>query len=93
VDRARPGAGPGQFGDDHELIVGAVALMRHKRSRKVEAHPRLWSVVVFHGEGRGLVGLYQTKAEADAIARKGRGRFVLPPRNAWAGKTDTAGAK
>jgi len=35
--------------------------------------------VVFHGKERGLVGLYQTKQEADEIAQKYSHRFVLPP--------------
>jgi hypothetical protein len=56
-----------------------------KPARTIKAHPRLWSVVVFYPKP-GLVGLYQTKAEADAMAQKGHGRFVLPPINAWAGK-------
>jgi hypothetical protein len=51
------------------------------KPKKIEAHRRLWS-----GEGRGLVGLYATKAEADAVAQKGHQRFVLPPAAAWAGK-------
>src|SRR6516165_3266800 len=29
-----------------------------------------WSVVVFHGKDRGLVGLYQTKQEADEVAHE-----------------------
>jgi hypothetical protein len=60
---------------------------RLRKPRKIEAHARLWSVVVF-SPVRVLVGLYATKAEADAVAQKGGGRFVLPPRNAWAGKID-----
>jgi hypothetical protein len=56
------------------------------RKAKVEAHPTLWAVVVVHEKGRGLVGLYPTKAEADAVAQKGHQRFVLPPKTAWAGK-------
>jgi hypothetical protein len=66
------------------------------RTPKVEAHPTKWSVVLFHGAGLGvigqyakgctLVGHYDTKAEADAEAAKVKGGFVLPPRNAWAGK-------
>jgi hypothetical protein len=59
-------------------------LKRKAPKRKIEAHRTLWSVVVFEPKP-GLVGLYQTKAAADAIAQKGHGRFVLPPRNAWAG--------
>jgi hypothetical protein len=61
----------------------------------VKAHPRLWSVVRFQGaglstvglrvDGRTLLGLYATKAEADAAAAKVEGAFVLPPRSAWAG--------
>jgi hypothetical protein len=46
----------------------------------------LWSVVVFHGKDRGLVGLYQTKQEADEVAREYPHRLVLPPVNAWGGK-------
>jgi len=42
--------------------------------------------VVFHGKERGLVGLYQTKQEADEVAQKYSHRFVLPPVNAWGGK-------
>jgi hypothetical protein len=60
-------------------------IKRKERKPKIEAHRTLWSVVVFHPKP-GLVGLYQTKAEADAIAQKGHGRFVLPPKNSWAGK-------
>jgi hypothetical protein len=56
------------------------------RQAEEDRHRRLWSVVVFHGKGRGLVGLYATKAEADAVAQKGHQRFVLPPAAAWAGK-------
>jgi hypothetical protein len=63
---------------------------RLRKPRKIEAPARLWSVVVFHPVGV-LVGLYQTKTEADAIAQKGHGRFVLPPRNAWSGKTEVTG--
>jgi hypothetical protein len=46
--------------------------------------------VVFHGERngnrKGVVGLYQTKAEADAVAQEGHQCFVLPPVSAWMGK-------
>jgi hypothetical protein len=38
------------------------------KPEKVEAHRTLSSVVVFHGQGRGLVGLCGSKAEADAVA-------------------------
>jgi hypothetical protein len=55
-------------------------IKRKERKPKIEAHRTLWSVVVFHPKP-GLVGLYQTKAEADAIAQKGHGRFVLPHKN------------
>jgi len=54
--------------------------------RKIEPHRALRSVVVFHGKERGLVGLYQTKQEADEIAQKYSHRFVLPPIKAWGGK-------
>jgi hypothetical protein len=54
--------------------------------RKIEAHHTLWSVVVFDGKDRGLVGLYQTKQEADEVAQKYPHRFALPPVNAWGGK-------
>ena len=54
--------------------------------RKIEAHRTLKSVVVFHGKDRGLVGLYQTKQEADEVAHEYPHRFVLPPVNAWGGK-------
>ena len=62
---------------------------------RVKAHPRLWSVVRFQGaglgtvgllvDGRTLLGLYATMAEAEAAAAKVKGSFVLPPRSAWAG--------
>jgi hypothetical protein len=64
--------------------------------RRVEAHPRLWSVVRFHGAGRSvrglcinsrtLLSLHSTKAEADEAAAKVKGAFVLPPKSALAGK-------
>jgi hypothetical protein len=59
---------------------------KSRKPKKVEAHRTLWSVVVFHGKGRGLVGLYPTKAEGDRVAQKGHQRFVLPPVAAWGGK-------
>jgi hypothetical protein len=50
------------------------------REPNVEGHPTKWSVVVFHGAGLGtiglyakrriLVGLYDTKLEADAATTK-----------------------
>ena len=46
----------------------------------------LWSVVVFHGKDHGLVGLYQTKQEADEVAHEYPHRSVLPPVNARGGK-------
>jgi len=55
-------------------------------SQKIEAHPRLWSVVVFHGKDRRRVGLYGTKAQAEAAAL-GLRTFVLPPRDVWAGRS------
>jgi len=66
--------------------------MRHRKDKpaSIKAHPRLWSVVMFHGDGKGLDSLWQTKAEADAAAQAiGPQAFVLPPINAWAGKDET----
>jgi hypothetical protein len=75
-------------------LQGATAMQVTKRTRtrpkKVAAHARLWSVVVFHTPGRGLVGLYPTKVEADQVAKQERGRFILPPKNAWRGRDDQA---
>jgi len=65
--------------------------MRHRKDKpaSIKAHPRLWSVVMFHGD-KGLDSLWQTKAEADAAAQAiGPQAFVLPPINAWAGKDET----
>jgi hypothetical protein len=63
-------------------------LAKRPKLRKIQAHRTLWSVVVFEPKP-SLVGLYQTKAEADAIAQKGHGRFVLPPVRAWGGQEPT----
>jgi len=66
--------------------------------REITAHQTLWSVVRFQGaglgviglytDGRTLLGLYPTKAEADEAAAKIKGSFVLPPKAAWAGKEE-----
>src|SRR5215472_9603900 len=37
-------------------------------TQRIEVHPRLWSVVVFHGKDRRGVGLYATKAQTEAPA-------------------------
>jgi len=50
--------------------------------------PEIVAVCVFHGPDRRLVGLYATKAEADQVAAKVKGGFVLPPKSAWAGKQE-----
>jgi len=39
-----------------------------------------------YAKGRTLAGLYATKAAAHESAAKLKGGFVLPPRNAWAGR-------
>jgi hypothetical protein len=54
--------------------------------RKIEAHPSLWAVVVFHGRRKGVLSVWATKAEADrAAAAIGTQAFVLPPRGAGRG--------
>jgi hypothetical protein len=59
--------------------------MMVRTPRKIEAHKRLWSIVIFHGKERGLIGLYATKALADDAVKRVKGGFVLPPREAWKG--------
>ena len=71
--------------------IGRLSMWHRKdKPASIKAHPRLWSVVMFHGDGKGLDSLWQTKAEADAAAQAiGPQAFVLPPINAWAGKDET----
>lgn len=61
---------------------------RKPRKEKIEAHPQLWSVVLFGDKWQGLDSYWATKAEADREAKTlGTKAFVLPPKNAWAGRT------
>jgi hypothetical protein len=43
--------------------------VRHRKEKPapIKAHPRLWSVVMFHGDGKGLDSLWQTKAECPGV--------------------------
>ena len=51
-------------------MTKAAKAARDLKRKKIEAHRTLWSVVVFHGKDRGLVGLYQTTQEADEVAHE-----------------------
>jgi hypothetical protein len=66
-----------------------MARLSKVKPTSVKADPRLWSVVRFQGaelgtvglrvDGRTLLGLYATKAEADTAAAGIKGSSVLPP--------------